>query len=116
MAHGAVTVFDVVIASGASTSNEVNLGRGWRRVLLDPTGAAAACNFQAAANALGVSGTYRRVYYPAAAAGTDTAALVTSAVSGGLIEVPLAGFQFVKVVLTGTVANGATLKLICADL
>lgn len=115
MPYGVVSVFNAVIASGVSTSSEVDLGRSWKRVYLDPTGAGGECRFQAAPNALGVSGTYRMVQWPAANSGTAGTATVGSALSGSLVEVPLAGFRFVKVFVTGTVANGATLKLVCSD-
>jgi hypothetical protein len=116
MGHGANTVFNVTIASAASTSGEVNLGRGWKRVFVDPTGAAAEVRFQAAPCVLGAAGTYRWVQWPAANSTTAGTATVGSALSGSIVEAPLGGLQFVKVVCTGTVANGATLKLICTDL
>lgn len=112
MAHGAQSVFSVTIASGTSTSSEVDLSRAWRRVYLDPTGAGGECRFQAT-NAS--AGTYRNVQWPASASGTAGTAVVGSAISGSIIEVPLAGLRYVKVFVTGTVANGATLKLYCSD-
>jgi hypothetical protein len=113
--HGANSVFNVVIASGTSTSAEVNLGRSWQRVFLDPTGAGGECRLLAAPQALGAAGTYRSVQWPASLSGTAGTCTVGSALSGSIVEVPLAGLQFVKVYASGTVANGVTLKLLCSD-
>lgn len=115
MAHGANSVFNFVIASGVSTSTGVDLGRGWKRVYLDATGLGANCYLQGAPQALGVSGSYRNVMWPAASSGSAGAASFTTAISGSILEVPLCGLRFVKVVSTATVANGFTGKLICAD-
>jgi uncharacterized protein YndB with AHSA1/START domain len=117
MGHGATTTFHVPIASGTSTSSDVNLGRAWHRVLIDPTGAGGEVRFQGAPNSGSANpGTYRTVQWPAAVSGTAGTATVASALSGSIVEVPLAGLQWVKVYATGTIANGATLKLICSDL
>lgn len=117
MGHGANKVFNAVIASGVSTSSEVNLGRSWHRVFIDPAGAGGEIRFQAAPNALGSSGTYRTVQWPASNSHTAGAAIVGSASSGSIVEVPLAGFQFVKVFASsGTVADGVTFKIYCSDM
>lgn len=113
MGHGACTKFDVTIASGASTSSEIDLGRAWRRVFLDPTGAGGECRFQAAVAA---GGTFRMIQWSAANSGTAGTATVGSALSGSLVEVPLGGLRHVKVFVTGTVANGVTLKLYGSDM
>lgn len=116
MAHGLNQSFDVVIASGASTSSEVNMGRGYSRVFVDITGAGGAVSFQGAPVVLGAAGTYQFVRYPVASGmSAPQTATVASSLSGALVEVPLAGLQFVKIVATGTVANGATLKIIGSD-
>lgn len=114
MAHGAITAFNVTIASGATLSSEVDLGRSWARVYIDPTGAASEVRFQAAAAS---AGTYRQVYLPQPGTSTVQANIwkVSSGISGGVIECP-AGIRFLKVETTAAVANGATLKLICSDL
>jgi hypothetical protein len=114
MAHGAISVFNVTIASGATLSSEVDLGRSWAKVYIDPTGAASEVRFQAAASS---GGTYRQVYLPQPSSTSTVqtnAWKVASAISGGVIEAP-AGLRFVKVEATAAVANGATLKLYCSD-
>lgn len=116
MGHGANTVFDMVIASAASTGSSTNLGRCWKRVFLDATGLGANCFLQAAPNVLSQAGTYRTVTWPATSSGSAGTASFTTAISGTVVEVPLGGFQFVRVVSTATVANGATLKLFVSDL
>src|SRR3982750_1469972 len=113
MGHGAHIKFQVVIASAATLSSEVNLGRGWLKVYLDPTGAASEVRLQAA---IAAGGTYRQVYHPSVNSSTAAANVfkIPSSVSGGLIELP-AGLQYVKVETTASVANGATLQIIASD-
>lgn len=112
MGHGAYAPFNVVIASGTSTSAEVDLGRAWRHVFLDPTGALGECRLQAAPV---TGGTYRMVQWPAYLSGTAGTFTAGSGLSGSVVEVPLAGLRFVKVFATGTITNGATLKILCGD-
>lgn len=113
MSHGAISVFSPVIASAATLSAEIDLGRSWKRVYIDPTGAASEVRFQAAASS---GGTYRQVYLQQPTSSTVQSNIwkVASGVSGGIIEAP-AGLRFFKVETTATVANGVTLKLICSD-
>jgi len=115
MAHGhGFRVFSVTIASGATLSSEIDLGRLFQKVYIDPTGANSEVRYQAAEKA---SGTYRQVYLPQAA-GTSTVQAniwkVASAVSGGVIEGPT-GLRYLKIETTAAVSDGATLKLICGD-
>ena len=114
MAHGIFRVYNVVIASGTSLSSEVDLGRTFTRVYVDPTGANAEVRFQAASTS---GGTYRQVYFPGLGTTSTVQAniwKIASSVSGGIQEAP-AGLQYIKVETTAAVANGATLKLICSD-
>lgn len=114
MSIGAVRVFDVSIASGVSTSAAIDLGRGYGMVYYDCTGAGGSSQFYAAPT---LAGTYRALRYQAVSgvSGPQTATIASS-MSGSLVEVTvLKGLQFVKVEATGTIANGATLKLYCAD-
>lgn len=114
MGHGAYSVFNAVIASGATLSSEVDLGRSWTKVYIDPTGAAAEVRFQAAA---ATGGTYRQVYLPQDPM-TSTVQTniwkIASGASGGMQEAP-AGFRYMKVETIAAVTNGVTLKLICSD-
>src|SRR5688500_8827229 len=109
MSIGKVSAFDVSIASGASTSTAIDLGRGYNKVVYDCTGAGGASMFFAAAS---FTGTYKQIRYPIASGmSAPQTATVGSAMSGSLVEVPeLKGLQYVKVAATGTVADGATLK------
>ena len=117
MAHGISVGFNVTIASGTSTSSEIDFGRGFSKVHIDPTGAGGQISFQGAPSVGGVAGTYRTISYaPTSGTSSTQAVTVASAMSGNFVEIPaLAGFRFVKVVATGTVANGATLKFSVSD-
>lgn len=114
MAYGVQRVFNVVIASGATLSSEIDLGQSFRRVYIDPTGAASEVRFQAAGTS---GGTYRQVLQPS---NPNTTTIetniwkVASAASGSLQAAP-DGFRFMKVETTAAVANGVTLKLHCGE-
>lgn len=115
MAHGVFQVFPVTIASATSLSSEIDFGRSFAKVYLDPTGAKSEVRFQAAATS---GGTYRQVLLPQDP-GTSTVQSniwkVASAASGSIIEVP-AGFRFFKVETIASCVDGASLKLFCSDL
>lgn len=119
MAHGSTQSFDAVIASATTTSAAVDLGRGYARVYVDIAGAVSTdVSFQAAPPTTSGAGSYRFVRHPIASGVTAPGtALVGSACSGYLVEVPaLAGHRYVKVVARSAVDNGATIKLVCADM
>jgi hypothetical protein len=115
MPTGDVRVFNVSIASAASTSTAIDLGRGYNKVVYDPTGAGGASMFFAAPTA---TDTYRQIRYEVTSGmSAPQTATVGSALSGSLVEVPaLRGLRYVKVAATGTIADGATLKLYCSDI
>lgn len=105
-------IFSITMPSGVSLTNELDLGRVWNKVYLDPTNAAAEVRLQST-DALG--GTYRQVYHPAINSSTVGANIfkIPSSVSGGIIELP-AGLRFIKVETTAAIGNGTTFKVICS--
>ena len=116
MAIGGIRVADVVVASAASTSNEIDLGRGFSRILFDPTGAAGSCQFYVSPIASSSGGIYRQLKYNVTSGMSAPQTItVASAVSGSFVEVPLYGARYIKVAVSGTIANGATLKIFGAD-
>lgn len=114
MAIGKFSAYSMVIASGAALSTEVDLGRGYSKVVFDITGATEACMFYAAP---ATGATYRLVKYPVVS-GMSAPQTVTvgTACSGSLVEVTqLQGFRFVKVATSGAISDGANLRLYVAD-
>ena len=113
MSHGPMYSAQITMASGGTLTSELDLGRSWKKVYIDPTGATSEVRLQAALKA---GGTYRQVYQPSINSSTVGANIwkIPSSVSGGLIEMP-AGLRFVKVETTATVANGCTFNVICSD-
>jgi hypothetical protein len=113
MGHGAHTKYRATMASGGTLTSEIDLGRAWGKVYLDPTGAASEVRLQAAAS---TGGTFRQVYHPSINSSTVGANIfkIPSSVSGGLIELP-AGLRFIKVETTAAVADGGSFTLICSD-
>jgi hypothetical protein len=115
MAIGKVSVFTLTITSGTATGPELDLGRGYSKVLFDITGVTHSCHFTAAPYA---GGTHRVVRHAVASGmSAPQTATVGTACSGSLVEVgPLAGVQYVKLVTASTVANGITAQLYCSDI
>lgn len=113
MSLNGVTAISVTMASGATLTGEIQFGRSFSRVYIDPTDANSEVRFQAAVAA---GGTYRQVLLPQPATSTVQSNIwkVASAASGSMIEAP-AGLRFMKIETTAAVANGATFTLICSD-
>jgi hypothetical protein len=117
MAHGLSKYFPATMTSGGSITSDIDLGRGFARVYVNIAGATNSVHFQAAPDVLGSPGTYATVKYGVASGmSAPQTATVGTATSGSYVEVPLAGFRFVKIVNVGGAADGATLKLIASDL
>lgn len=121
MSHGPLSVFTgITIASGASTSGEVDLARSWKNVFLDVGSMSTGMNINihAATTQTADGGVYRLVYHPTANAATvATHPFVISSVvgtNGGCVPMPN-GIRYFKVVLTGVVSGGAIFKAICSD-
>ncbi len=114
MAHGRYLVFNAVMGSAATYSNEIDLGGTFARVYVDMTGAASEVRFTAAAT---TGGTYRQVLLQQTPTSTVQSNIwkIGSATSGSIIEGP-AGLRFMKLELTAPVTNGTTLKIFCSDL
>lgn len=114
MAIGKFSVYSMAIVSGTNSTAEVDLGRGYSKVMIDNAGATESCMFYAAPAA---GGTYRLIKYNVAS-GMSAPQTVTvgTACSGSLVEVTqLQGFRFVKVATSGTIADGGSVRLYCAD-
>lgn len=114
MGHGIYAVYSGTIASNATASSELDLGRAWNRVYIDPTNLGAEVRFLAAPLS---GGTYRQVYMPQAGSTSTVQSnlwKVATAVSGGIQEAP-PGLRYIKVVVTATAANGASFTVYCSD-
>lgn len=116
MAHGVTQYFPATFTSGGSLTSDIDLGRSFRRVYINIAGATNSVHFQAAPSILGSPGSYALVKYPVASGmSAPQTATVGTATSGSWVEVPLAGFRFVKVANVGGAADGAVVKLIGSD-
>lgn len=116
MAWGVTQQFAATFTSGGSLTSDIDFGRPFKRVYVNIAGATQSCHFQGAAVQLGSPVSYAQVKYPVASGmSAPQTATVGTATSGSWVEVPLAGFRFVKIAAPGGVADGATLKLIATD-
>lgn len=120
MGYGPISVFSGTIASGASTSGEINLGRAWSQVYLNYGTMSTAMNMTvfAASGSSGSGATYRVVYQPPINSATVACSVFTITstvgVAGGIVPIP-SGFQYIKAVLTGVVSGGLSVSVICSD-
>lgn len=114
MGHGLYQVFTATITSGSTLSSEVDFGRSFDKVYIDPTGLASEVRIQAAFES---GGTYRQIYKDQSLSSTVEANIfkVSSGISGGLQAIP-SGFRFLKIETTAAIANGATCKIYCCDM
>lgn len=113
MGHGVATQYQVVIASGATLSAELDLGRAFSVLYLDPTGAASEVRLQVSRSS---GGTYRQVYHPSINSSTVGANVlkIPSSVSGGMIPIP-GGFRYMKVETTAAVAADVTIYMVAGE-
>lgn len=116
MGHGASKYFTATFTSGGSLTSDVNFGQGFARVYFNCAGATNSCHFQGAPNVLGSPGTYAPIKYNVAS-GMSAPQTITvgTATSGSWVEIPIGGFQFVKVANVGGAADGGTVKFIVSD-
>jgi hypothetical protein len=113
MGYGVSQYFPVTFTSGASISSDIALAGGFTKVYINVAGATNSVHFQAAPSVLGSPGTYALVKYAVASGlSAPQTATVGTAASGSWVEVPLAGFPYIKVVNVGGAADGATLKIL----
>lgn len=113
MSHGPNSTYQVIIASNATTSAELDMGRVWKKVYLAPNSCGAEVRMLACESS---GGTFKSVYLPQPATSTVQANLwkVATGVSGGVIEIA-AGFRYMKFTVTATAANGTTFVVYGAD-
>lgn len=116
MGHGLSQYFAATMASGASITSDVNLGRAFTKVYVNIAGATNSCHFLAAPSVSGSPGTYSPVKYNVAS-GMSAPQTITvgTATSGSFVEVPLGGIAFIKVASVGGSADGAIIKVIASD-
>lgn len=111
-------VFSFTIASGASTSDSVNLGSGaWKYVSVQvgTMSTAAAIGVQNAAD----GSTFYNVFHPTINSATVATPQVFIAsgvgTNGGVAQIPVAGLNHVRFLATAVVSGGVAIKVICSD-
>jgi len=115
MAHGAISVFTASMATDATITSAIDLGRAWKNVYLVVPSATSGTDvyLQAAATP---TDTFRRIYLPVnSATAQANVFIIKSAISNVNVLVP-SGFQHLKIEQsTGTSGAPSTYKLICSD-
>lgn len=113
MGHGAHTVFSGSIASAATLSGGIDLGRSWAHMALDiPARSNTTLYVQCSPSS---SGTYRRIYNAASRAGAETVFQIASATTNAVVPIP-AGCRFIKVESNDAIADGMSFNVIVADM
>jgi hypothetical protein len=129
MSYGPYVVFPISVASGATRTSEVNLGRSWKQLYLDvPTFPSQTTLYLVAAAFSG--GPYRRLYgigsYTATVQGTEFSIQSTcsnailklesfkndTAFSTGNISLP---FKYIQIETQTSIDDGVSFNLICSD-
>ena len=116
MSYGPIKTYDLSIASGATSSSEVDLGRAYSKVLLDLPSATTFTLFVQGATASG--GNFKRIYHAPGDNLSDPDAIeIASSIAGAngaIVGIPNYT-QYMKLESATAVANGAAYKLICVD-
>lgn len=111
------TVYDGTIASFATSSSEINLGKGWNKVFLEvPAMTSNSTLHIQAANSTG--GTFRRVVQkdPASAVASIDWAVQSTCTNRIIACDPAAGLQYVKVESANILSFTAAFKIIVSDI
>lgn len=107
--------FTGTIASGATLSSEINVGRSWTNAYLAvPSMTSNSLIYIQAAKES--SGTYRRIAHPleAVTAPVGKDFTINSATTSRMIPIPN-GFNFYKVETSATMDSGEFFTIICSD-
>lgn len=112
-------VFSFTIASGASTSNNVDLGaKGWKvvQVQVGTMSTAAAISAQ---NSVDGGTTFYNVFHPTIASSTvgTPQVFIASGVgtNGGIAQIPAAGLNNLRFIASAVVSGGVAIKVICSE-
>lgn len=117
MSHGLNKVYVCTMASGGTTSSEVNLGRTYQNVYLVIPTMATASNGMYIYGSDATGGTFRIIMHPSINSATvaTNPYVITSAATNCIVPVPVGGLQFLKVNTDATVAHGCVFKFVCGD-
>jgi hypothetical protein len=112
MGHGAFTYFSGSIASAATASSSIDLGRAWSHLTLDiPARSNTTLYVQVSPN----NGTFRRIYNSASRAGAETVFQVASATTNVAVPIP-AGCRYLKVESQDAISDGMNFTVSASDL
>lgn len=115
MSYGPIAVYTVTMASGATSTSELDLARSWKTAwLVVPSMASnTQMGIKAATEA---GGTYRSVYHPQINSSTVSvnSFAIASSTTSAMVPIPN-GFRFIKIHTTATCDSGETFKVICSD-
>ena len=117
MSYGPYSIFSDSVASGASTSNGVDLKKAWSKIGIQvgTMSTSASFSFQ---NSVDNGTTFYNVYKPQE--NTLTSGIFPVSVSSGLganggMALIDANFSYPRVVFTGVVSGGVDIKYLCID-
>lgn len=114
MGYELPTVYDVSIASFATSSSSIDIQRGWKFMYLKiPT---MTSNVEMYVNGSDDGTTFRPIFHPMqnAVSPTGNRFMINSAVSNGMVPIPN-GFRYFKVETSAVISFTAAFKIICSD-
>ncbi len=114
MSYGPRAVYTQNLASGATLSSALDIGRAWGNVYLEVPTMTSGCDvyLQASDSA---TGTFRRVYTKVNSATVANPWYVLSSITQCFVDMP-AGFQHIKIeITTAMTATSVNFKVHCAN-
>jgi hypothetical protein len=112
-------VFSFTIASGASTSQNVDLGGGAWKIVSVQVGTMSTAAAIGVQNSVDGGTTFYNVFHPTIASSTvgTPQVFIASGVgtNGGIAQVPLAGMNNVRFLASAVVSGGVAIKVICSE-
>ena len=112
MGHGAHAYFASTIASAATRSVQVDLGRSWAHQALDIPARSNTTLYVLCSASDG--GTFRRIYNSASRAGAETLFQIASATTNAIVPIP-GGCRFIKIESQDAFADGLSFNVIVSD-
>ena len=114
MSYGPRSVFTVNLASNATSTSALDLGRAWQNVYLEIPTMTSGCDVYLKASD-SATGTFRRVYSKVNSATVANPWYILSSITQCLVDTP-PGFQHLKVeITTAMTATSVNFKVHCSN-
>ena len=114
MSYGPLSIFVLTMASGGTTTSNINLARSWKSLYLEVP----SMNSNSEVHIYGSTddSSFRKIYHPApnSVVISGNQFKISSAVTNSFIPIPN-GVRSLKIITTATIDNGCVFKIVCSD-